>query len=402
MEYLYKAKTQLGQVIDGTIEAPDENAAIAILHGKNYVILSFDAARKDLFAADLNQIFSRINNRDIAVFTRQLSTLIDANMPLAESLRTLAQQIEKPKFQKILTNVADLVEGGASLSTALAAQPELFTSFYIKLVKSGETTGKLQDTLNYLAQYLERVDSINSKLKSALSYPAFVVFAMVVVGIIMAVYVLPQLLSIFEESGVTDLPITTRILIWTTNFINRYIVVLGFALVSGSAALWHFLKTERGQAWADDFKIKMPRMGILIRNLYLARLAESLSTMIKAQIPILEALRITSDVVGNRNYQKILLEAEDRVRAGGSMSEAFSRYEEMPPLFSSMISIGERTGKVDFMLEHISKYYKSESENQIETITQLLEPVLILILGAGVAILVSSILLPIYSLVNAG
>lgn len=400
MEFNYKIKTQGGEMLEGNIEAPDENVAVSILHGKGYVVLSLRELKKDIFSVDLNQYFSRINYKDIVIFTRQLSTLIDADMPLAEGLRTLARQMEKPNFKKVITEISEAVEGGSSLSGALAAHPKIFSSFFIKLVQTGEISGKLHESLLYLAEYLEKSQAINSKIRGALAYPAFVVFALVVVTIIMMVYVLPQLLSIFKEVGVTNLPLTTRVLIVTTEFVNRFLYPIVAVVFGGSFFLWRYIKTPEGRAKFDNFKINVPSLGTVVKNLYLARISESLATLIKSGIPILDGLRISADLVGNTTYQKILMDAEENVRGGGSISEVLEKRKEIPPLMSSMVAIGEKTGKLNFMLEHVSKFYKSESDNAIENISTLIEPILVLILGFAVAVLVSAILLPIYNLVG--
>lgn len=402
MEFSYKVKTQAGEITQGNIGALDENMAVDILHSKGYIIVSLTPLNKGFFQSDLNQIFSKPSTKDVVMFTRQLSTLVDADMPIVEGLMALARQVEKPTFKKIITEVSESVEAGSLLSSALSKYPKLFSSFYIKLVQSGEVTGKLHDSLLYLAGYLERSQSINSKIHGALAYPAFVIFAMVVVATIMALYVLPQLLTIFKDIGVKDLPLTTRILIWVTDFVNEniyYLIIMTLVLIYTG---WLYIRTPSGKAWLDNLKINIPTLGAVIKSLYLARIAESLSTLIKAGISILDALRITSELVGNENYRKIMLATEDSVRSGGSISEILDKYEEMPPLFTSMTAIGEKTGKLDFMLDHLSKFYRSESDNTIDNISQLIEPILILILGFGVAILVASILLPIYSLVGVG
>ena len=216
----------------------------------------------------------------------------------------------------------------------------------------------------------------------------------------MVVYVLPQLLTIFKDIGDVELPLTTQALIWVTDFVNKYLIFLVTFLIALIVVSWRYINTPSGQTWLDNLKITMPALGFVVRSLYLARISESLSTLIKAGIPILDALHITSELVGNINYQKILLDAEENVRGGGTISETFSKYPEIPPLTTSMIAIGEKTGKMDFMLAHISKYYKSESENAIGSISQLIEPILVLVLGIAVAILVSAILLQIYNLVG--
>lgn len=402
MQFAYKAKNSAGALSEGVVEAPSEDSAVATLHNKGLTVFFLNEAQKNLFLSDLNQIFEKVKQKDIVIFTRQLSTLIEADISLSEGLRTLAKQVEKNALKKVILSISESVENGSSLSNALAIYPKLFSSFYIKLIQSGEISGKLHDSLLYLAQYLERSSSINSKIRSALMYPAFVLSSLIAVGFIMVIYVLPQLLSIFKEVGAQDLPLTTRMLIWTTDFINRYLYFLIIIIAAGAILLRQFIKTPRGKEAFDQLRIGMPSLGVVVRNLYLARTAESLSTLIASGIPILDALRITADLVGNIIYRDILLAAQENVRGGGSISEVLSRYKEFPPLFSSMVAIGEKTGKLDEMLEHVAKFYKSESDNSIDSISQLIEPILVLLLGFGVAMLVSSILLPIYGLVGVG
>lgn len=402
MQYSYQVKTQDGKVLEGTVEAPDENAAVAVLHERGYIVLALVAAKKGILSGgDILQVFNRPKTRDVVIFTRQLSTLIEADVPLAEGMRTMARQTDNPAFSRIIADVSEKLEGGSSLSAAFAAHPKLFSQFYVKLIRSGEISGRLQQSLNYLADYLERNQAITSKVRNALAYPAFVIFAMVAVALIMVVYVLPQLLIIFKESGVPDLPVTTRALIAITDFTNRFIVlILGFIVLVVVGSL-QWVKTTEGRRWWDNAKLKLPIFGIILKSLYLARISENMSTLIKSDIAILDALRVTSDIVDNVVYQDILLHAEEEVRGGGNISDVFRQYKEhVPSLMGSMIAIGERTGKLDRMLEHVSKFYRTESENRIDSIASLIEPVLVVVLGLGVAILVSSVLLPLYSLVG--
>lgn len=401
-EFGYQAKTREGHIVQGIVDSPSQNIAVDILHNKGYVILSLEPLQQGILDFDIGGVLSRPNSRDLAIFTRQLSTLIDADMPLSEGLRTLSRQVEKVSFKRVITEVAESVEGGSLLSAALAQYPNLFSQFYLKLVQSGEISGKLHDSLLYLADYVERSRSINSKIRGALAYPAFIVFTLFAVGTLMVVYVLPQLLAIFEEVGDIELPFTTRALIWITHFVNSNFIMLGLGFGFLTFLFIYFIKTPDGRDWLDNIKIKIPSLGAIVRNLYLARIAESLSTLMKAGIPIIDSLRITSDLVGNTLYKNIILDAEESVKTGGSISVALSKYKEIPPLFSSMISIGERTGKMDFILDHLSKFYKNESETSIQTISQIVEPFLILILGVAVAGLISSILLPIYNIVGGG
>lgn len=401
MELTYKVKNQQGEISEGTIEATSTDLAVETLHKKGFTILSLEETKKGLFEKDIASYILKPNRKDLVMFTRQLSTLIDANVPLVESLDTLSRQTEKESFKKIIRKISDSVQGGAPLSVALA-EHKLFDIFYISLVKSGEVSGRLQTTLLYLADYLEKSAELVSKVRGALAYPAFIVFALIVVGIIMTTTVLPQLLTVLKEAGVADLPLSTKALIFITDFVNRFIYFI-LALIIGSILyLRNWIKTSAGRFKFDMLKINLPQVGIVVRNVYLARIAETLSTLLKSGVPVLESLRITADVVGHELYKKILLEAEENVRGGGSISEVFERYKEVPVLVSSMMAIGEKTGKTDFMLEHMYKFYKSESDRDIQNIAQLIEPMLVLFLGLVVGILVASILLPIYNLVGVG
>ena len=402
MQFSYQVKTQEGKTAEGTIEAPDENAAVATLHSRGYTVLALNATRKGLFeGADLLQYFNRPKTKDVVVFTRQLATLIEADVPLAEGMRTMAHQTDNPAFSRVVADISDKLEGGTSLSAAFASHPNLFSQFYVKLIRAGEISGRLKQSLDYLAEYLERNQAIGSKVRNALAYPVFVIVAMIAVALIMVVYVLPQLLIIFKESGVPDLPITTRALIALTDFVNHYLFLLlafGVLLVVG---VRQWMKTAEGQRWWDEFKIRMPLFGVILKSVYLARIAENLATLIKSDIAILDALRVTGDIVDNIVYRDILLHAEEVVRGGGSVSDVFRQYpQQIPSLMTSMVAIGERTGKLDSMLGHVSKFYRTESDNRIDAISSLIEPVLVVTLGLGVAVLVSSILLPLYSLVG--
>lgn len=399
--FAYKVKNQTNDIIDGTIDAVSQEAALEALQNKNLLVLSLEEVKADIFKQDLLAAFAKPKNKDLVMFTRQLATLISADVSLVTGLRILEKQVEKPSFAKIINEIASSIEGGSSLSAAIAKHSELFSAFYISLVRAGELAGKMDSTLLYLADYLEDSATLNSKIRGALSYPIFVLFAMVVVSVIMVTFVLPNLLAILKEAGVQDLPLTTKVLIWVTDFVNNNIIVL---LIIVAAILYFFFsysKTVAGRERWDRFKIEVPGFGKVVRNLYIARFAETLSTLIKSGVPILQGLEVSADVIGNIIYKRIILEARENVRSGGTISETLSKFEEFPPLVSSMLAVGEKTGRTDYMLDTLLKFYKSESENDIQNISSLIEPALILVLGIGVAVLVASILLPIYSLVGA-
>lgn len=401
MEFNYQAKDHEGKLVAGVVDAPSKDQAVSVLHRKSLTVITVESIEDGLMAKDIGGFFSRPNRKDVIIFTRQLSTLIDADMPLLQSLQTMVEQVEKESFRKVIENIIVSIEGGASLSISLSEHPNVFDDFFVNLVKVGEVSGKLQSTLLYLADHLERSAEITSKIRGALMYPLFVLGAMVLVITLMMTSVIPQLLTIVEDAGVEELPLATRILITVTDFINNNFIVLLLLLIVGIVLLYHYVHTQSGKAIFDAFKINVPKFGMIARHLYISRISETLSTLINAGVPILESLNITADVVGNEVYKKVLNDAEANVRGGGSISETIQESYAFPRLVGSMIATGEKTGRLDFMLKNVLKFFQSEAEESIKNISQLIEPILILLLGLGVGILVAAVLLPIYSLVGA-
>ncbi len=400
MNFLYQAKTKTGGFAEGKIDAPSEDQAIVLLQQKNLYVISLAPEDKGFLKSDLLSFFNKPSRKDLIVFTRQLATLIDADVPLIEGLTILGKQSERESFRNVVSAMVASVEGGASLSIAMSEHSKVFNQFYTSMVRVGEVSGKLQETFLYLADYLERTASLNSKIRGALFYPIFVLSSLVIVAIIMMTTVIPQLLTIIKDSGVTELPLPTRMLIFVSNFFSHYIVlilIVGIVLIIG---IYQYVRTAQGRLMWDRFKLSIPRFGRIVRDLYLSRIAETLSTLVRSGVPILESIEITSAVVGNEVYKGILLEARANVQSGGTLSKTLAEYPEFPTLVSSMLATGERTGHLDTMLANILKFYRTEAENDVQNISQLVEPVLVLILGIGVGALVAAILLPIYSLIN--
>src|SRR3989344_2618605 len=265
-EFTYKIKTQADEIVEGKIEAVTQESAIESLQSKNFVVLSIESAQKNLFEKDILASVSKPNKKDLVIFTRQLATLIGSDVPLLEGLRILSRQTEKHSFAKMINDIAASVEGGSSLSTALGKNPKLFNTFFVSLVRSGEVSGKLDTTLLYMADYLERSAELTSKVRGALSYPGFVLFAMIVVSILMVTKVLPNLLGVLKESGVQDLPFTTKVLIFTTDFVNGHLLILSIILAILTYSIVSFLRTEKGLLKLDRLKIDMPIFGVIVRN----------------------------------------------------------------------------------------------------------------------------------------
>ncbi len=387
----------------GVVEAHSEDLAVDALQEKGLIIISLSPVNKNVLGVDIMSFFNQPNSQDVIVFTRQLATIISASIPLIEGLQTIAAQTEKEAFGTIVSEVVESIRGGSSLSQALVPYPRLFSGFFLSIIRSGETSGRLDQSLLYLAEHLEKNQVMSAKIRGALAYPIFILCALTGVSLIMVTTILPKLLDIIKESGVApeDIPLITRVLISITGFVNDYLMWLVVLPVILGIFLFRYIKTEPGHYRLDRFKIDIPRLGTIARNIYIARMAEALSSLTKADVPILDSLRISADMINNDVYRDILLEAQKVVRSGGSISGVLAAHPEFPKLVSSMLAVGEKTGKTDLMLDSIFKFYNFDAERDIQNLSGLIEPVLILILGAGVGLLVAGILLPIFSLVGA-
>src|SRR3989344_5906734 len=297
MNFTYQAKTPAGGFIEGKIDAPSHEQAILLLQQKDLLVLSLTPERVGFFTMDLFSFFQKPSRKDIVVFTRQLGTLIDADVPLLESLEIRAHQSEKESFRKIITTIGAAIEGGATLSVAFAEHEHVFDRFFTSLVRVGEVSGKLQESLLYLADHLERSSNLNSKIRGAIFYPVFVLASLVVVAIVMMTTVIPQLLTIIKDAGATELPLPTRILLAASDFFQHYSIPLVFVIILLAVAGYHYAHTKHGKFAVDRMKISIPRFGRIIRDLYLARIAETLATLLHSSVPILDSLQITADVV---------------------------------------------------------------------------------------------------------
>ena len=402
MEFAFNAKDQTGQLVQGSIDAPSEDQAILILQNKNLYIVNLEIVQKGVTKKDLLGFLSGPRRKDVVVFTRQLATLVGADVPLLEALITLTNQTDKESFKKIISTITASVEGGASLSLALSEHNAVFDKFYVSLVKVGEVSGRMQQTLDYLADYLERSAELNRKIRGAMTYPIFVLGLMLAITSYLMTSVVPQLLTAITEAGVKEFPLPTRVLMAVTSTFTKYGPLTLIILVVVAIYLYYYFRSEAGALRWDRMIIKMPQFGRIAQSFYLSRISETLSTLVKAGVPILDALSITADVVGNRVYQNILLAARASVQAGGNISQTFREFPEIPHLVSSMLETGEKTGRTAQMLDNILKFYKNEVDSAVQNLSQLIEPILMVILGIGVAIIVSAVLLPLFSMVNAG
>lgn len=396
--FIYKARTKEGEIRSGVIETSSKDSAVEILQRRNLLVISVE--EKEISPIFGLQIGGGVRQKDIVIFSRQLATLFEAEIPVLEALRTLTGETTRPALKKIVAQIHNDVSGGMVLSGALAKHPKVFSPFYINLVRAGEEAGKLHEVFSYLADYLERSYYLTSKAKNSLIYPAFVLTAFVAVIIVMLVVVMPRLISVFEEVG-QPIPFYTQVVMALSTFLRKRGLLLVILLVGGVFVLWRWSLTRKGRLFLHKFQLKIPIVGELYRKLYMARLTDNLQTMITAGIPILRALDITGGVVGNEVYKKSIEDAIESVKGGNTISSAFEKNPEIPVLVTQMIKIGEVSGRLEFILKSIAKFYTKEVNSMVENLVSLIEPVLIVFLGIGVGFLVASVLVPLYNLVGA-
>ena len=394
MLFKYKVLDKSGATKEGQIDAVNPDVAITSLQNRGFTIVSVEQADKNVFG-DV-AIFERVSNKDIVILSRQISTLFEAQVSVLRVFRLLAAESESPILRKKLAIIADDLQGGSSISQALAKHPKIFSTFYVNMVRAGEESGKLNETFLYLANHLDRSYQLTSKAKSALVYPSFVMVVFAVVMILMFTMVIPKLSAILLESG-AEIPFFTKIVMGISDFLINYGLFLMIGLIIGSYFLVRYGTTKAGKASFSKFKISIPYLGNLYRKLYLTRIASNMNTMLMSGVPIIKVIENTADVVDNEIYRGILMTAAEEVRAGKSVSDSLVGYDEIPNIMIQMIKIGEETGEMGMILDTLSKFYEREVNNSVDALVSLIEPAMIVMLALGVGVLLTSVLMPIYN-----
>ncbi len=371
MLYKYIAQDKDGKKREGTVEATSMDAAIRAVKNRGYAVIAVDAAgqKKSLFDS-LNfeiQLFNSVPVKDLVILSRQIATLFEAQVSPLRIFQLLGTEIENKELQRVMSVIVEDLQGGSSISRALAQHPHVFSVFYVSLVRSGEETGTLERTFSYLADYLDRSYEMASKAKNALVYPAFVISVFIIVMALMLTTVIPNIAEILIDSG-GELPIYTKIVIGLSDFLVGYIGFIFVAVAGGGVLLWRFLQTEPGSRAYDELKITIPYIGDLNRKVYLTRICDNMSTMVKSGVPMVQAIDVTSEVVDNAVFRDLLQEVLTDVRAGRSFADAIAEYPEIPGVLSQMAKVGEETGSLPEILETLSKFYRREVYNAVDTL----------------------------------
>lgn len=395
----YRARDEKGVVKKGSVEAGSEVQAAEILHRNRLVVLKLQPEEAGVNFENFIPFLRRVSGKELVIFSRQLSTLINAKVPIVQSLEILQEQVASRKLRVVLEEMTDDIEGGKSLSDSIVKFPHVFSNLYLNMVKAGEISGKLDESLEYLADQQEKDYELSSKIRGALTYPIFIVSAIVVVGALMFVFVLPQMVGVLKEAGV-QLPATTRVLIFLTEAVQSYGVFILLAFVGLIVGLQFYVRSEGGRAIWDALKIKTPVFGKLLKNIYMDRLSRNLSTLVGGGIPIVQALYTVADIVGNGVYKRIIMDAASEVETGKAIASVFAESEEIPKIVTQMVKVGEETGSLHEIMGKLANFYDKEVAKMLGTLTTLLEPIIMILLGLAVAVMVAGILLPIYNLAS--
>ncbi len=400
MLFTYQAiNSKTNQEKTGTVDADSKDIAIALLQKRDLVIISLDQQKKEGSFFNIT-IGGGIKNKDRVVFLRQLATMINAGLPIIEAIKSLSAEMKNQTFKNVLGEVAKDVEGGLSLSEGFKKHPKVFPEIYINMIKVGESSGEIDKALLELADQQESDYNLLSKIKSALAYPVFILSALVVVGVIMLIFVMPQLTSLFEDAG-SDLPLITRILIGFSGLVQGYWWVAALIVLLLILFGYSYIKTDNGRKNFDLLKLKLPVVGSLMQKIYIARFSGMLNTLEKSGVPIVKSLLITSNSIGNTHLEAALIKAREDVSNGIPLGTSLSDSPYFPLLVIQMIKVGEKTGELAQVLNKMEDFFAREVDETAKTFSALLEPVLMLIIGLVIGVVVASVILPIYNLAGA-
>ena len=401
MKFLYKAKDLKGVNRSGEIEAASKEAALEVLSSNGLFPLEMSEAGAKEKQIGMNTkitLFDRVSMKDVSMFSRQLAIMIDSNVPPAEAIEALGDQTKNPSFKEKIYKIARDVREGTPLSKALAKYPNIFGVFYVNMVKSGEVSGNLPKILEKVADHLENEYAIRSKILGAMIYPAVIMVVFVVIFAVLMIFVVPNLVEVLKGTG-QELPLATKIVIGASDFMIAYWYIMLALIVILIGGFIYFSKTAFGKDLIDSTSLKIPVIGPFLKNLYLSRFAENFSTLISAGIPINEALEVVADLLGNNVYRRALLDARDRVVKGESVSHVFSQQKGIiSPLFVQMTAVGEQTGRLDTSLLNVVRFYNRETTIFVDSVSSLIEPLLIIGLAVMVGGLVAAVILPIYKI----
>ena len=393
-------KTENGEIIKAEVQAENEQSAAKLLMSQGLFPIDIESKAAGGFLSKAG-IGTRVSSKDRVIFTRQLSTLINAGLPLTQSLHTVSEQITNKTLNGIVAEVVTSVEAGTSLGESFAKHPKVFSDIYVSLVAAGETSGSLDKSLERIANQQEKDAAIVGKIRSALIYPVIVLGVIAAVLVFMLTTVLPQVGGLYKDLH-KPLPMLTQIMMTMSNFIIHFWYLCIIIAVGLGYSIRNYIKTDNGRAMADQLKLNLPIFGRIYRKVYMARFARTLGTMLQSGIPMLEGLRIVKNAIDNVHVEKVIEKSMQGVRGGKALSLTLEGEEAFLTLVPQMIKIGEQSGAIDSMLDRVATYYENEVDEEVKNISTTIEPVLMVVLGVTVGGVIAAILMPVYSLVGSG
>ncbi|MGM0383061.1 MAG: type II secretion system F family protein [Thermodesulfobacteriota bacterium] len=397
--YVWVGKNKKGRSIKGELEAADERIARIQLKKRSIHVTKLKQKPKDLFE-NISFMQPKVTNKDLVIFTRQFSTMIDAGLPLVQGLTILGEQTENKTFRRMLKTITRDVEGGSTLADALGKHPKIFDSLFVNLVAAGEVGGILDTILQRLAAYIEKAQKLKSQIKGAMTYPIVVVAIAVLVIAVIMIFVIPVFQDLFSSFG-KALPAPTQFVVSMSDFIKGNVLYVIGGLIIFVWAFRRYRKTTSGRKNLDTLLLKLPIFGVLLKKVAVARFTRTLGTMVASGVPILDALDITAKTAGNVIVEEVILEARASIAEGQTIAEPLSQSDIFPGMVTQMISVGESTGALDAMLEKIADFYDDEVDATVTAMTTMLEPLLMLFLGGSIGGLVIAMYLPIFQMAAA-
>lgn len=402
LDFTFTAKEHgTGKVIKGTVQADTRDSASKLLTEKGLFVVSMDQKKQSVWGLNNFKFIATVSAKDKVIFIRQLATLVKAGLPITQALNTAIEQIDNKKFKDIVGKIRADVEGGSALSEAFGRYPETFNRTFISLVNAGEQSGTLDKALEKLADQMEKDHLIVSKIRGAMVYPLVVLVAILGLVVFMVITVVPQIKSLYEELG-KSLPFLTRMLLALSSFLQNFWWLTIIAIIAAAAGFRGYIRTTDGRRRWDKLKLDLPPFNGLFRKVYMARFTSTLGVLVNAGVPILEALAITADAVGNVVIKAEVLEAAEKVKSGNALSGELAKKKHFTSLVPQMIKIGEDSGTLGEMLDRVAKFYEDEVDQAVKNLSTLIEPILLVVMGGLVAIVIMAVLFPVYNLAGNG
>lgn len=397
--FVYKVRDRSGKVFTGNMEGDNRGSVVSRLREMDYYITSVNQKRKNALFSTQIKLFQGVKLRDLTIFYRQFATMVNAGLTLVNSLDILTEQVENKTLSDNIKAVKADVEAGSTLADAMAKFPQIFSELYLSMVRAGEIGGVLDEILNKIADLMEKEFALRQKIKSAMSYPTFIAGAAVIMSVFMLAFILPQFVGVFKQFG-GELPALTQFFVTFTVLFNRFWYLFFMVIAGLVAAFLAYKRTPNGRVNFDKFKLSAPIFGELNRKSAVSRFTRILGTLIKSGVPILEALQVSSNAIGNLVISSAVLGARTKIKEGQSISGPLAASEVFPPMVTQMIMVGEESGELEEMLLNVAKFYDEEVDRAVERLTAIIEPLMMAVIALTVGVMIIAMYLPIFNMVN--